>query len=301
MAQVNNAIILGKIKASDIKMMPSLKGFLNNTISSIMGDSSWLLELNSARDVINFMSNFQNRVQNRTLKINTTEEEDKTAKASEGSNIELLKQAEEAVQNAINEDPGNPDYFNNIEKAENALDAAAAKSENAENIKPIAKKKAESNKTIKVSELGPKDPVSKKIMDTYNEGMEGVNRPESTSKKPLPASLERKLIPMFDGYINTIVQQKFKQLEPEALQYQDAVSILRAEVVNAIRTFDPKVNKNLAGYVKKYGVQTRQSLMFKDANTEFTVGLENAASTISTKTKTNDSNRQLPHFHTIRI
>jgi hypothetical protein len=106
--------------------------------------------------------------------------------------------------------------------------------------------------------------------------MESVDRPEYKANKPLPSSLERKLIPLFEGYINTIVQQKFKQASPEALEFQDALSILRAEVSNAIRTFNPAKNKDLAGYVKKI-VQTRQSLMFKDANQEFTSDIEGDA------------------------
>ena len=89
MAQINNAMVLGKIQRDDVKMMPSMRNFLNNTISSIMGDSSWLLNLDSAGDVINFMSNFQNRVQNRTLKINTVEEKDKTIKESKESQAKV--------------------------------------------------------------------------------------------------------------------------------------------------------------------------------------------------------------------
>ena len=95
MAQINNAMVLGKIQRDDVKMMPSMRGFLNNTISSIMGDSSWLLSLDSASDVINFMSNFQDRVQNRTLKINTVEKDDDTVKESKDSNIEASNKVQE--------------------------------------------------------------------------------------------------------------------------------------------------------------------------------------------------------------
>jgi hypothetical protein len=98
MAQINNAIVLGKISRSDIRMMPSVRGFLNNTISSIMGDSSWLLRLDSASDVINFMSNFQDRVQNRTLKINTVEEDDDTVKESKDSNIEASSKVQKIFE-----------------------------------------------------------------------------------------------------------------------------------------------------------------------------------------------------------
>jgi hypothetical protein len=104
MAQINNAMVLGKIQRDDVKMMPSMRGFLNNTISSIMGDSSWLLSLDSASDVINFMSNFQDRVQNRTLKINTVEEDDDTVKESKASKeTTFTPEQDEAIGETINE------------------------------------------------------------------------------------------------------------------------------------------------------------------------------------------------------
>lgn len=140
--------------------------------------------------------------------------------------------------------------------------------------KPAPKPKE--TKPARTTDLGPRDPKSKKIMDTYNKTMDNVERTNYTKNNPLPAKLEAELVPMFEGYINSIVQQKFKQLGPEALEFQDALSILRAEVVSAIRTFNPAVNKDLAGYVKRYGVQARQSLMFKDANKEFTSELDDA-------------------------
>ena len=60
------------------------------------------------------------------------------------------------------------------------------------------------------------------------------------------------------------------------------MAILRAEVIAAIRTYNPAKNKDLAGYVKKI-VQTRQSLMFKEANTEFTSNLDDAKGVVATK------------------
>ena len=134
----------------------------------------------------------------------------------------------------------------------------------------------------RTTDLGPRDPLSQKIMDTYDEGMEGAERTEYKASKPLPSRLERLLVPMFEGYINTIVQQKFKQFANEALEFQDALSILRAEVSNAIRTYNPAKNKDLAGYVKKI-IQTRQSLMFKDANAEFAATLDDAKGVTATE------------------
>ena len=77
-------------------------------------------------------------------------------------------------------------------------------------------------------------------------------------------------------------QQKFKQFDTEALEFQDALSILRAEASSAIRTFNPAKNKDLAGYVKKI-IQTRQSLMFKDANAEFAASLDDAKGVTATE------------------
>jgi hypothetical protein len=191
--------------------------------------------------------------------------------------------AEAALDAAIDADPDNPSYLDNIDKAEAELDAAETAAKAPPAVVPEIKKEvkpkekiARPEKPTRTTDLGPRDPISKKIMSTYDEDMEGVERPEYKANKPLPYSLARKLIHLFEGYINTIVQQKFKQASPEALEFQDALSILRAEVSNAIRTFNPAKNKDLAGYVKKI-VQTRQSLMFKDANQEFTSDIEGDA------------------------
>ena len=149
--------------------------------------------------------------------------------------------------------------------------------------KPKAKKEA---KPVRTTDLGPNDPRSKEIMDTYNEGMAGVEREKYSDKTPLPAKLENKLIPLFEGYINKVFNQKFLQTQEEAFNKEDALSVLRAEVQKAIRTFNPKKNKDLAGYVKKYGVQTRQSLMFKDVRQEFTSDITEAKGVAVEESKT---------------
>ena len=150
-------------------------------------------------------------------------------------------------------------------------------------VKPKTKPEA---KPVRTTDLGPNDPISKKIMDTYNEGMEGVERESYNDKKPLPSKLENKLIPLFEGYINTIVNQKFEQTQEEAFSKEDALSVLRVEVQKAIRTFNPKKNKDLAGYVKKYGVQARQSLMFKDVKEKFTSDIDTAKGVTASETTT---------------
>ena len=152
--------------------------------------------------------------------------------------------------------------------------------------KPAPKPKVKKEpKPVRTTDLSPRDPMSAKIMDAYNEGMQGVERKEYSQTKPLPAKLENKLIPMFEGYINKIVNQKFLQTEEEAFSKEDAAAVLRMEVQKAIRTFNPEKNKDLAGYVKKYGVQTRQSLMFKDVKKEFTSDIEAAKKIAIDETK----------------
>lgn len=140
-------------------------------------------------------------------------------------------------------------------------------------------------KPVRTTELGPRDPRSQKIMDTYNEGTKGRGRTNYNAKNPLPGSLESKLVPLFEGYINTIVDQKFRQTTDEAFNKEDALAVLRAEIPKALRTFNPNKNKDLAGYVKKV-IQTRQSLMFKDVNKEFTTDIDTAKGVAVEETKT---------------
>jgi hypothetical protein len=123
-------------------------------------------------------------------------------------------------------------------------------------------------------------------MEIYEKGTEGQGRTNYNAKNPLPGNLESKLVPLFEGYINTIVEQKFRQTTDEAFNKEDALAVLRAEIPKALRTFDPRKNKDLAGYVKKYGIQTRQSLMFKDVNKEFTTDIDTAKGVAVEETKT---------------
>tara|TARA_R110002153_G_scaffold490_1_gene2420 strand:- start:1127 stop:8572 length:7446 start_codon:yes stop_codon:yes gene_type:complete len=259
------------------------------------------LSFDNGQEVYNFLKEYNTSIKAGKLsdKAISTIKEAEAKKGVKVADAKLLTteqfsqsilDAEQALEDAQNGDPNDPRYFDNLDKAEAALDLAEEQASNpqaAQEVKKEDKPKPKPKvnrpeKPTRTTDLGPRDPKSKKIMDTYNEGMEGVERSEYKANKPLPASLERKLVPLFEGYINTIVQQKFKQFSTEALEFQDALSILRAEVVSAIRTFNPKVNKDLAGYVKRYGVQARQSLMFKDANTEFTSDLDDAKGVTST-------------------
>ena len=72
---------------------------------------------------------------------------------------------------------------------------------------PVAKPKVKTKpkkKPARTTDLGPKDPASKKIMRVYEEGMEGKTRTNYTAKNPLPGGLENKLVPLFEGYINSL-------------------------------------------------------------------------------------------------
>lgn len=248
------------------------------------------ISFESGKDVYNFIKEYDQSAEQGKFTVKAKEAlkdvdlSDASLSTAKIQKSQTVEQAEANLQAAEDADPNDPSYLDNLEKAEIALEEAeeAAKAPKPA-PEPVVKKEvrpkvkvARPEKPKRTTDLGPRDPISKKIMSTYDEGMEGVDRPDYKANKPLPASLERKLIPLFEGYINTIVQQKFKQASPEALEFQDALSILRAEVSNAIRTFNPAKNKDLAGYVKKI-VQTRQSLMFKDASKEFTSDIEGDA------------------------
>ena len=252
------------------------------------------VSFDNGQDVYNFVKEYdisaeQGQLTEKAAKaIGDVDLSDAALKSGEVQLSKSVAEAEVALQEAQDADPNDPRYFDNLDKAEAALDAAEDAAKNPQAPAPEVKKETKPKpkvnrpeKPTRTTDLGPRDPISKKIMDTYNEGMEGVERTEYKSNKPLPASLERKLVPLFEGYINTIVQQKFKQFATEALEFQDALSILRAEVISALRTYNPSKNKDLAGYVKKI-VQTRQSLMFKEANTEFTSNLDDAKGVTNT-------------------
>jgi len=259
------------------------------------------LSFDNGKDVYNFLKEYNTSIKKGKLSdkaIDTI----KKAEAKEGSTkvadaklltktqfSKTVAEAEAALDEAMDADPNNPSYLDNIDKAEAELDAAEEAAKNPQKATPDVKKEAKPKPKVvkpkeptRTTDLGPRDPLSQKIMDTYNVGMYGIERTEYRASKPLPAPLERKLVPMFEGYINTIVQQKFKQFATEALEFQDALSILRAEASSAIRTYNPAKNKDLAGYVKKI-IQTRQSLMFKDANAEFAASLDDAKGVTATE------------------
>ena len=242
------------------------------------------LKFSSGQQVFDFIKDYQAGIQKGKL----TGQAKKKLKDSDGKiekkrSVNSIKQQLEQLETDFDNAEVDFDVY---EQQKANLEGKLKRAEKAEApaaqvVKPKTKPEA---KPVRTTDLGPNDPISKKIMDTYNEGMEGIERESYNDKKPLPSKLENKLIPLFEGYINTIVNQKFEQTQEEAFSKEDALSVLRVEVQKAIRTFNPKKNKDLAGYVKKYGVQARQSLMFKDVKEKFTSDIDTAKGVTASET-----------------
>ena len=193
------------------------------------------------------------------------------------SSVESINEQMDALDESLNDGVIDFDTYNSQMESLEAKLEAAEKGEVVEEVK-IEKPKPKVEikaKPVRTTDLGPRDSRSQKIMDTYNEGTKGKVRTNYSAKNPLPEGLESKLVPQFEGYINTIVDQKFRQTTDEAFNKEDALAVLRAEIPKALRTFNPNKNKDLAGYVKKL-IQARQSLMFKNVNKQFTTDIDTA-------------------------
>jgi len=81
LAQINNGMMLGVINASDFQALPSFKSFLNGAIQKILGDPSWMLELNTASDVNQFMNNWRGNILEGKAGIDQTPPEDEIVNA----------------------------------------------------------------------------------------------------------------------------------------------------------------------------------------------------------------------------
>ena len=237
------------------------------------------IKFKTGKDVYNFMREYSKSIEEGKLSGAIISSVGDLTKAKKETKIEeqfsLSEAANEKLealdQSLMNQEISQEQYDIEVDAILDAPEAiVVAKTE----PKPKPKVKREA-KPVRTTDLGPRDPRSQKIMDTYNEGTEGKGRTNYNAKNPLPGGLESKLVPQFEGYINTIVDQKFRQTTDEAFNKEDALAVLRAEIPKALRTFNPNKNKDLAGYVKKV-IQTRQSLMFKDVNKEFTTDIDTA-------------------------
>ena len=100
LAQLNNAVALGVLTRSDFNNMPSLSNMVNQSISEVFGNESWLLRMNNESDVFNFIKNFQNKNQKSRIKgASPEDDQDKTRKKSValigfGAEIDAFKPAE---------------------------------------------------------------------------------------------------------------------------------------------------------------------------------------------------------------
>ena len=100
LAQLNNAVALGVLTRSDFNNMPSLSNMINQSISEVFGNESWLLRMNNESDVFNFIKNFQNKNQKSRIKgASPEDDQDKTRKKSValigfGAEIDAFKPAE---------------------------------------------------------------------------------------------------------------------------------------------------------------------------------------------------------------
>ena len=265
---------------------------IGGTITSLFKPLGYTnIGFESGKDVYNFIKEFDQSAEQGKLTVKAAEalKNIDLSDAGIGDNdlqasqeVRDLTEALDAAEEAYAADPNDPTLEKKVELAEKALDEAEERAlSGTPAIKPVvAKPKEEKKKVVKrepkpvrTTNLAPQTAQDKKIMDTYNEGMNDTKRTSFTSSNPLPAKVENKLIPLFEGYINTLVQQKFKQYQSEALEFQDALSILRVEAVNALRTFNPARNQNLSGYVRRL-IALRQPKMFEKANKEFTSSLD---------------------------
>jgi len=102
LAQVNNAMLMGALNSSDFVSLPSLKSFLNKAISKIMGDPAWMLELNNASDVAEFMRNWQNNILEDKAVLDQTPPEDEVVAAKptirEEAPLESIGELPQATQ-----------------------------------------------------------------------------------------------------------------------------------------------------------------------------------------------------------
>ena len=102
LAQVNNAMLMGALNSSDFVSLPSLKSFLNKAISKIMGDPAWMLELNEASDVAEFMRNWQNNILEDKAVLDQTPPEDEVVAAKptirEEAPLESIGELPQATQ-----------------------------------------------------------------------------------------------------------------------------------------------------------------------------------------------------------
>ena len=66
LAQINNAVALGALSQKDVSSMGSLKSFINYLSRDTFGDSSWLFNLRTGKDVFEYVKNYNENIQTKT-------------------------------------------------------------------------------------------------------------------------------------------------------------------------------------------------------------------------------------------
>jgi len=85
LAQMNNAVALGALSQEDVSSMGSLKSFINYLSRDTFGDSSWLFNLQTGKDVFEYIKNYNENIQAKTtLALPDEKETNKIVKDSVG-------------------------------------------------------------------------------------------------------------------------------------------------------------------------------------------------------------------------
>lgn len=259
---------------SQEKILPEERGLASvksNFERLLQGFGFKAAKFETGEDVFNFLKNYSKNVNsknkllaNRAVGVKllnkdlTVNEKSKEIKVNYSASLQSkLDELEEQYMNQ------EIDYETYIAKAE-ALESTIV-----EEAAPKVKPEKVDTKTAE-KELSA---IAIKANKIYEEGVAGIERNQYSNKNPLPAALENKLLPIFNGYINTVVRSKFKQTEEEAIEYQDAISILQTAALRGIREFNPNKNKDITGYVKRI-IAYEIPRIFADVNKEFASDIE---------------------------
>lgn len=259
LVQINNAIYLGVLNESDLDLNYEFKSFVNSLLKYVSPSSDLFININNSKDIINFLKNYNRSYQAGKGKLAGDEER------REGVFSKAAEKEAELYELFASGEIDTTEFYSRLEAIEQGVEEPVKKE--------VKKETRQEKKDNTINEKTELSAISKKAMDIYTAGMEGVSRPEYLSKYPLPSLLESKLVKLFEGYITTVARSQFKQIEEEAITLDDAISILRAEIPSALRTFNPAKNNDIAGWVKSI-ISRRKSLIFKDVNTQFDADIE---------------------------
>ena len=250
----NDLISTGVVKDSDIDSIISLKEVISSVKTKFFGTTANAVftKQDGSIDTKLYLKSFNRFIKNKNSSLNSANTEGKVTNSISDLELQIEDLQESYAAQEISDDR----YFSELDRLEKAI-------ENFEEApKEVAKTKSDdSNK--KLSER------SDKIQAVYEEGMANDTREVFNEKTPLPTSLENKLLPEFEAYVDTIVKSKFRQQTEEAVAIEDAKAILMTEALKAIRSYNPQKSDRLTKWVMPI-VKRRVPLIFKNVNQEFT-------------------------------